>query len=173
MSNLSWLKEMTRKKSKEIMDLSDEYWDTILEDISEMPEELSENPHSMGKFAVVSTLGLMMYMPGNARQLSDSFGRDSSLATGALKNVKGRGYAAKVSQGIEAATQVISRWEEGLEQAPALGKDETTEDLKNFIPLFQGLLSDKIAVQKQRRETEARDAADAESESLLGGEIEK
>lgn len=172
MSNLTWLKEMTRKKSKEIMDLSDEYWDTILSDISETPEELSENPHSMGKFAVVSTLGLMMYMPGNARQLSDSFGRDSSLETGALRNVKGRGYAAKVSQGIEAATQIISSWEGSLDKAPALGKDETTEDLRNFIPLFEGLLSDKIAARKERKAIESQAEVDAEAESLLGGEIE-
>jgi len=154
MSNLTWLTEATAKKAKEIIDLSDEYWDVILDDIEGAPDDVKQSPHSLGKLAIVSTLGLMMYLPGNAEQFANSFGRDSHLETGASHNTRGGGYSAKVSQGVEAASRIVGRWVDELDEAPAIGSSETTDDLRQFMPLFEEMLSTKANRVKKAREEE-------------------
>lgn len=166
MSNLTWLKKATSKKTKEIIKLSDEYWDVILQDIPDAPEDLKKSPNSLGKLAVVSTLGLMMYLPGNAKEISSYFGRSSHLETGAQKNIKGEKYTAKVSQGIEASSRIITKFLSELEGVPNIGSSDTTEDLRQFMPLFEEMLSDKVARQKKMMEEKANGIRNQKEGSL-------
>ena len=75
---------------------------------------------------------------------------------------------AKVSQGIEAASRSLKKWESGLEGAPSIGASETTEDLKAFMPLFEELLTDRMArVRKEEAEKIALQQPEEEVQSLL------
>jgi hypothetical protein len=165
MSNLKWLKKATKDKAQDIMDLADEYWDTILGDVEGAPKDLEDAPNAIGKMAVVSSLGLMMYMPSNAKQIANAFGESSNLETGAVNNMKGKGYVPKVSQGLEAAARSVDEWASQLEQAPDLSSTESTKELKNFMPMFERLLSDRI--EEQTKIDEELALAQSEEVSLL------
>lgn len=168
MSNLKWLRGASTKKANQIMDLSDEYWDVILDGAGEPPESLKNSPHALGKFSVLSTLGLMMYIPGMAKEFAATYGRQSDEKTGAGSLLESKSvYLSTVGQGIQAAAEVITRWESESKGAPKLGSSDTTEELRRFMPLFQERLSDKAMRKKQEKEAEQ---GQMEPQSLLGGE---
>ena len=165
MASMKWLNELAQERASKIMDLSDEYWDAILGDMQGAPDDLKANPHSVGKLAVVSTLGLMMYMPEMSDEIASRFASDSDKPTGVRQNVLGRGYMAKVSQGIEASSRTLQTFVGQLEPGskPNLSKSDTVEDLRQFIPLFEELLTDKIARIKQEDLARAEEMGSEES----------